>query len=287
MGNLANNTWEEIKLLRNLTNLFKCFVSFILTLYQQRFLIIEMTKRDIMTRYAGSFLGFFWAFINPLIMISILCFVFSFGFRAAPAGDVPFVVWLTAGISAWFMFTEFINRSTVVISSNSYLVKKMVFPLSILVVVKLLSTFVTHFVLLTMLFFLILLHGMPFSIYWFQVLYYFGALSILILGLGWTLSAINVFVKDTAQIVSVILQIGFWMTPIFWNINMLPEKIQFVIKFNPMCYIVQGYRESFIYFVPFWKHLDTTLYFWVVAIFFFIIGAFVFRRLRLHFVDVL
>ncbi len=273
--------------MRNLANLLKCFVSFVSTLYQQRFLIIELTKRDIMTRYAGSFLGFFWTFINPLLMISILCFVFSFGFRAAPAGDVPFVVWLTAGISVWFMFTEFINRSTSVISSNSYLAKKMVFPLNILVVVKLFSTLVTHSVLLIMLFFLILLHGMPFSVYWFQVFYYFGALSVLVLGLGWTLSAINVFAKDTAQIVTVILQVGFWLTPIFWNIDSLPKKIQYVINFNPMCYIVQGYRESFIYFVPFWKHPYTTLYFWVVAIFFFIMGAFVFRRLRPHFADVL
>ncbi len=271
----------------NLLILLKSFVLFVLALYQRRFLIMEMTKRDISTRYVGSFLGFFWAFINPLLMISILWFVFSVGLRVRPSGDVPFVVFLTAGMAIWITFTEVINLSTGVIVNNSHLVKKVVFQLSILPVVKLVGSFVTHSIFLLMLMSLILLHGMPFSIYWFQALYYFGAMSTLALGLGWIFSSVNIFARDTGQIVNIILQFGFWGTPIFWDIGIMPEKIQFIIKFNPMYYIVQGYRESFIYFVPFWKHPVMTLYFWVVAIFIFVIGALIFRRLRPHFADVL
>ena len=159
--------------------------------------------------------------------------------------------------------------------------------MSILPVVKLVGTFVTHSIFLLLLMVLILLYGMPFSIYWFQALYYFGAMSVLVLGLSWIFSSINVFARDTGQIVSIILQFGFWGTPIFWDIGIMPEKIQFIIKLNPMYYIVQGYRESFIYFIPFWKHLELTIYFWTVAIFLFIIGALIFRRLRPHFADVL
>ena len=83
----------------NLVNLFRSFVLFTLILYQRRFLIMEMAKRDISTRYVGSFLGFFWAFINPMLTISTLWFVFSVGLRVMPSGDVPFVVFLTAGLS--------------------------------------------------------------------------------------------------------------------------------------------------------------------------------------------
>ena len=273
--------------MRNPVNLFKSFVLFTHALYQQRFLIMEMAKRDISTRYVGSFLGFFWAFINPLLMISILWFVFSVGLRVRPSGDVPFVIFLTAGMAIWNTFTEAINLSTGVIVSNSHLVKKVVFQLSILPVVKLVGSLVTHSIFLLMLMILILLHGMPFSIYWFQALYYFGAMSVLVLGLSWIFSSINVFARDTGQIVGIILQFGFWGTPILWDISIMPEKIQFIIKLNPMYYIVQGYRDSFIYFVPFWRHPEITIYFWTVAIFLFIIGALIFRRLRPHFADVL
>ncbi len=271
----------------NLVNHFRSFVLFIIALYRQRFLIIEMVKRDITTRYVGSFLGLFWAFINPLLLISVLWFVFSAGFRVRPAGNVPFVVFFTAGMAIWITFTEVINLSTGVIVSNSHLVKKVVFQLSILPVVKLIGSFVTHSIFLLLLMLLILLNGMPFSIYWLQALYYFVAMGIFVLGLCWITSSINVFVRDTGQIIANIVQFGFWGTPIFWDINMMPEGIRFVLKLNPMYYIVQGYRESFIYSIPFWKHPGLTLYFWVVAISFFVIGAFIFRRLRPHFADVL
>ena len=272
---------------QNPVNLFKSFIYFILALYERRTLIIEMSKRDISTRYVGSFLGFFWAFINPLLMISVLWFVFSVGLRVKPSGDVPFVVFLTAGMAIWNTFSEVINLSTGVIMQNSHLVKKVVFQLSILPIVKLVGSFVTHIIFLLMLMLLIMFHGMPFSIYWFQAFYYFVAMSAFALGLSWIFSSVNVFASDTGQIVGIILQFGFWGTPIFWDIGIMPDKIQSIIKLNPMYYIVQGYRDSFIYFVPFWKHPWMTLYFWAIAIFFFVIGAMIFRRLRPHFADVL
>jgi lipopolysaccharide transport system permease protein/teichoic acid transport system permease protein len=134
---------------------------------------------------------------------------------------------------------------------------------------------------------LILLHEMPFSLYWLQAFYYFFAMSILALGISWITSSVNIFMRDTAQIVGVILRLGFWSTPIFWDLGIMPEKVQFFIKLNPMFYIVQGYRESFLYFVPFWHHPAMTLYFWGVTGLVFVLGATIFLRLRPHFADVL
>ncbi|MDR4498214.1 MAG: ABC transporter permease [Candidatus Scalindua sp.] len=270
-----------------LKNLLRSFVLFMYAVYYRRSLIFEMAKRDIVTQYVSSFLGFFWVFINPMFMVSILWFVFSVGLRVSPQGDVPFVVYLTAGIAIWNTFSEVINLSTDVVVSNPHLVKRVVFHLSILPLVKLVSSFVTHSIFLIMLMLLILLHGMPFSVCWFQALYYFVAMSTLSVGLSWVFSSVNVFARDTGQIVKIILQFGFWGTPIFWDISIMPEKVQTIIRLNPMYYIVQGYRDSFIYFVPFWKHPLMTLYFWTVAIFIFAGGALVFRRLRPHFADLL
>ena len=218
-------------------------------------------------------------------MIFIFWLIFSLGFKVAPKNDVPFVVWLTAGMAIWNTFAESLNGSTGVILSNSHLVKKVVFPLSILPVVKLLSSFVTHLILLLILILMIFLFGMPFHVYWFQCLYYFGAMSVLVLGFSWITSSINIFARDTAQIVNVILQFGFWGTPIFWDINMMPQKLHIIFKLNPMYYIVQGYRDSFIDFIPFWEHMQMTLYFWGVTFIVFALGAIIFLRLRPHFAD--
>jgi lipopolysaccharide transport system permease protein/teichoic acid transport system permease protein len=263
------------------------FYNFLLTLVQRRYLIFEMAKRDISSNIVGSMLGFFWTFINPLITIFIFWLVFSLGFKSAPKGDIPFVVWLTAGMSIWNTFSEVINGSTGVILGNSHLVKKVVFPLSILPVVKLVASFITHFIFIGLLLILVLLYKLPFSIYWLQAFYYFAAMCVLALGVSWITSSVNIFARDTSQIVTVVLQIGFWATPIFWDLSIMPEKVQSILKLNPMFYIVQGYRESFLYFVPFWHHWEMTLYFWGVTLFIFALGATIFLRLRPHFADVL
>jgi len=274
-------------MLYQLKCLFKGFIDFFVILFQRRSLILDMAKRDIAAQYSGSLLGFFWTFINPLAMISILWLVFSVGFKAAPQKNVPFVVWLTAAIAIWNTFSEAINGSTATLVNNAHLVKKVLFPLSILPVVKLVGSFITHFVFLLVLVVLIICYGMPFSFFWFQALYYFLAMSVLAVGISWITSSINVFARDTGQIVNVALMFGFYCTPIFWDLQIMPERLRFFFKLNPMLYIVQGYRDSFIYFVPFWHDWQLTLYFWCATFLIFLVGAVVFLRLRPHFADVL
>jgi lipopolysaccharide transport system permease protein len=274
-------------MIRHLRSLFKSFVDFLLTIYLRRFLILEMAKRDIAANHVGSLLGFFWTFINPLVLICILWVVFSVGFKTAPAHGVPFAVWLTAGMAIWNTFAEALNGSTGVIKAHPYLVKKVVFPLSILPVVKLTAAFVTHLVFVAILVILLLANRLPFSLYWFQALYYLLAMTVLVLGLSWLTAALNILIKDTGQIVAVLLQLGFWATPIFWDIEMMPQKLRFVFRVNPMFYVVQGYRESFLYFIPFWHHWHLTMYFWGVTAVFLVTGALVFQRLKPHFADLL
>ncbi len=270
-----------------IASLLKGFIEFLIILHNRRFLIFSMAKRDMANQHVGSVLGFFWTFIHPLVLMFILWLVFSVGFKTAPRGEVPFVVWLISAMAIWNTFAETVNSSTNSIVSNAHLVKRVVFPLSVLPVVKLVGSFMTHCVFLGLLIVLILLYGLPFSVFWLQALYYFAAMSILAVGISWISSSINVFARDTGQVVSVLLQIGFWATPIFWDIGIMPEKARFVLKLNPVFYIVQGYRDSFIYFIPFWSHWQMTVYFWVVAGVIFILGSLIFLRLRPHFADVL
>ena len=267
--------------------MIKSLYNFVKLVFQQKHLIVSMARREIAAQYVGSLLGFIWTFINPMVMIFVFWVVFSVGFRVQPTNNVQFVVWLAAGMAAWFVFADIVNGSAGVILSNAHLIKKTLFHSQILPIIKIVSCLITHSVFLFVLIGLIVFQKMPFSFYYFQFLYYLLCMSVLALGLGWAVSALNVFIRDIGQIVGVVLQVGFWATPIFWDIHMMPPKIQIIFKLNPMFYIVQGYRESFIYFSPFWKHPYQTLYFWVVAGVVFVIGALIFKKLKPQFADVL
>lgn len=252
-----------------------------------RALIDSMAKRDLSAKYAGSFLGWIWSFIQPFVMILVFWFIFSVGFRVKPTNDVPFVVWLTAGMAAWFLFAEIVNGSPSLVISITNLVKKTLFPSEILPVINILISLFSHFIFVFILLGLLFLQSMPFSFYYFQAIYYLIGLVVLAIGLSWGISAVHVFIRDVGQIVGVFIQVGFWATPIFWDAQIMSPKIQTLLKLNPMHYVVQGYRDSFIYFVPFWQHPYETLYFWTVTLLILFLGSHIFMKLKPQFADVL
>ncbi len=268
-------------------SMLKRFYYFLRLIYLQRYLIGSMARREVVAQYVGSLLGFIWTFINPLVLILVLWVVFSVGFRTKPLNNVPFVVWLTAGMSPWFVFSEIVTGSAGVIVSHAHLIKKTLFYSQILPVIKIVSCLITHFVFQIVLLGLIIFNRLPFSFYYLQFFYYLFCLIILGLGIAWIVSSLNVFIRDVGQIAGVLIQIGFWATPIFWDINIMPVKWQLMFKLNPMFYVVQGYRESFIYFKPFWEHPYQTVYFWMVATTTFVLGALIFQKLKPQFADVL
>lgn len=247
----------------------------------------SLAWREVSGMYVGSFLGFIWTFIQPGVMILVFWFVFSVGFKAKPLGDVPFVVWLTAGMAPWFAFSNIVTACSTVIIQYGHIIKKTVFPSQILVAVKILSNMVGHAAFVLLLMVLILFNGMEISWYYLQAVYYLICMVVLASGVGWFISSLNVYARDVGQLVPVVVQVGFWITPIFWDINMMSERVQLWLKVNPVYYIVQGYRDSFINFIPFWEHGLYTLYFWSFSILALLTGGWVFRRLKPQFVDVL
>ena len=266
----------------------RLFAAFLGELLHNRHIILELTKADFKDKYLGSYLGIVWAFIHPTIYITIVWFVFQIGFQAKPMDNFPFVLWMLAGIIPWFFFSECLTSATWSIVANSFLVKKVVFSMGMLPLVKILSSLIIHFFFILIIFLMFLIYGYPPSLYNLQVFYYLFCAVVLLLGLSWLTSSLILFLKDTGQIVTMILQFGFWVTPIFWSPHNLSPETMNLIKLNPIYYIVEGYRESFIYKTWFWeKHYLMTLYFWCFTGLFFFVGALVFRRLRPHFADVL
>lgn len=264
------------------------FIKFILDLYINRRLISQLTKRDFKARYLGSYLGLIWAFIHPCVMIGLFWFVFHVGFRVKSASsEYPFILWFISGIIPWFFIVDGLSTATSSVIEHSYLVKKVVFRVSLLPVVKILSALIIHLFFIFLIFVMFAVHGFyPLPIN-FQCIYYLFCSCVLLLGIGWLTSSLVVFFKDISQIIAVVIQIGFWITPIFWTIDRIPVRYRFIFKLNPFFYITEGYRKSFISHQWFWQDWLWTLYFWLFAGAVFLIGATVFRKLRPHFADVI
>lgn len=268
-------------------SLVRGFFGFLYGLVQTRHLIFDLTRREFRARYLGSYLGLFWAFIHPTITITLYWFVLQYGLRASPVSDVPYVLWLMTGLVPWFFISECIGGGTSVILENRFLVKKVVFRVSTLPVVRLLSSMPIHLFFTVATIGMVLFYQRPVTLHAIQLFYYLAASLVLLLGLTWLTCSIVPFFKDMIQVIMVMLQFLFWLTPIFWTLAVLPDRYRWILELNPIYYIVRGYRESMIDHVWFWEHPGSTAYFWTVALLLLAVGALVFRRLKPHFADVL
>lgn len=249
--------------------------------------IKTMAITEIRSKYVDTTGGLIWAVVHPLLVILVYWFVFSVGFKITPPGGAPFILVFLSGFIPWIIFSETLTGNANVIQANSHLATNTVFPTEILPVVRLLVSMVTHFVMLFVLLIIIFISDISFSIYNLQFLYYLFALTILILGLSWLLSSVNLFFRDTAHILQALLPLWFWLTPIVWFKEMIPQKYQWFLGLNPLVYIVEGYKKSFIHNSPFWEDTSAALYFWGVALVTFVIGGLIFRKLKPEFAEAL
>lgn len=256
-------------------------------LVQNRRLLADLVKNDFKSRYLQNYLGILWAFVQPAATIVIFWFVFQVGFKAAPVQDTPFIIWLIAGMIPWFFLAEAWQSATNSILDNSFLVKKIVFRVAMLPIVKITSALIIHGFFVALMLSIFMVYGFEPSLYWLQMGYYLFASLVLLLGLAWITSSVVIFFRDLGQIVSMLIQFLFWLTPIFWMLSMVPEQYRFWFELNPAYYITQGYRDSLIDHVWFWDKPQQALVFWSVTLVTFVLGALIFRKLRPHFADVL
>lgn len=264
-------------------------------LWQSRHLIWKLAVNDFKNRYAGSYLGRLWAFAQPVV--TVLLYWFVFGYVMMPdkkelltsGVETPYVLWLTAGLVPWFYFSEGISNGTTSLLEYSYLVKKVVFKISIIPLVKLIAASFVHLFFVAFMLVLYFCYGYKPDIYLLQLPYFSFCMFMFILALSYATCSIAVFFRDLMQIVNICLQAGMWATPILWNISMLDAHplLQKILKCNPVFYIVNGYRDALFAKTWFWQDFYSTAYFWIVTAVLFGLGALIFRRLKVHFADVL
>ena len=261
-------------------------LNFLHGLSQRRHLIWNFVRRDLRARYVGSLVGFFWSVLHPLVLLVSYNFVFSVVFQIRPQVRTTdnFAVFLFCGILPWLYFQDTLLRACQSVTENSNLIRKTLFPSEVLPLTIALSNSVTHVIGLLILAGVLLYLGLLGPLAGFIPLY-FILLGLLALGFGWLLSAIQVFLRDTAQLLSVVLIFWFWFTPIFYTLEMVPESLQVGVYLNPLTHVVEAYRRLLLENrLP---ELSSTLLLVGYAVTFLALGGWVFRSTKREFVDVL
>jgi lipopolysaccharide transport system permease protein/teichoic acid transport system permease protein len=268
-------------------NFLKILKYFVLDLIRSRGLILELVKRDYKQQNQGSYLGVVWNYLQPLLFIVVIYSVFTLGFRSSVSKEMPFSIYLVSGMVCWSYFSVNLSTITGSIRSYGFLVKKVDFRLSVLPIVKLLSSFLPHIFLLLFAIALAAYQGISPGWHTLQLVYYLFCMTMLLLGIGWLTSSTSIFIKDVSNVVTVVTQFGFWLTPIFWQIESMPEKIQWILKLNPVYYLVTGYRDAITGAHYFWQRPQETLLFWSITLMFLLLGALVFKKLKPHFAEMI
>jgi len=261
---------------------------FLSSLLMYRKLLLQLAKRDLTAAYSGSVAGNVWVVVDPLTYVALTLLFFQFAFKGVDTGGVPYVAWVLPVIIFWTYSTTVLSASVGAVREYGYLLRHRNFDMRQVVVIKVLSASVVHAMLmLVVLLVLALFLEVRVSAQTLGVFYYYFAMCCLLVPMGWLLSALGTFWKDMRNLVSICLQVGFWISPIFWEPERFPKPVALVMYLNPLYYPMHGYRQS-VLSADFGSHFWlATVYFWLVVALLLFFGSRVFARLSRGFGDVL
>lgn len=271
---------------RHKTSLIELFAS----LSRNRQLISQMAKREVLGRYRGSMMGLAWSFFNPVLMLIVYTFLFSVVFKAKwgvseTEGHADFAIVLFAGLIVHGLFAECINRAPLLIAGNVSYVKKIVFPLETIAWVAMGSSlFHAAISLIVLLGVQLVLGGrLPWTVIYFPLI--LAPLILMIMGIAWFLASAGVYIRDIAQTTGIATSVLLFVSPVFYPVSTLPEKIQILVMLNPLTLIIEQSRKVLIFGdCPDWINLGI---YSLVSVFVAWAGFWWFQKTRKGFADVL
>ena len=262
---------------------------FVLTraIWSARMVVRALVVRDLRSRYVGSALGAFWPLAHPLLQLATFTFVFAtvMKVRVSDAGgtDVPFVLYLACGLFPWLAIQEAVTRSATCLVDNPTLVKRVVFPVEVLPVQLACSAVVHQLIATVVLLALMAVFGFPPRASLLVLPVLLVAQLLIAIGLGWSVAALHVYFRDTAQALGVLLPVWFYLTPIIYPQHLVPSFLQPVLALNPLTPLVQAYRDVFLHGVA--PSGLGALWLAAVSLCVFAVGALIFTRARDEFAD--
>ncbi|HEY6392459.1 MAG TPA: ABC transporter permease, partial [Bryobacteraceae bacterium] len=257
-------------------------------LIQLRTLLFQLVRRDFEQRFIGSAAGWMWGLIHPLVLLVSWTFVFQVCMHTKlPANEVTqnYTLFLFCGFLPWLLFQDTVMRSAASLLENSNLITKTVFPAEIVPVSIFLSSLISHLMALTLVIGVVGFYNGHFSLWMLSLPLYMILVGLFAVGVGWIVSSLQVYLRDTVQVLSVLLTFWFWLTPIFIDEQLFPERFRFLLRINPLAFVVRAYRDRLLsYRVPNLEELAIVAAYAVAA---FVVGGLFFRHLKRGFADVL
>jgi len=261
---------------------------FFRNLIERRALLYQLIRRDFEKRFVGSAGGWLWGLAHPLVLLASWTFVFHICLRMGVpegSGTNNYTLFLFCGYLPWMLFSETVQRSATSIVDSSNLVTKTVFPSEMIPISIFFSTLVSHGMTLALALIAVQIWGggVWWTVLWLPIA--MAALAFLSIGVGWIVAAFQVYLRDTAQAVLVLLTLWFWITPIFINLDQIPERLRIFPALNPLSALVRIYRDALLSGAP--PRIDDLLYAFGFSAAAFLAGALIFRQLKRGFADVL
>lgn len=261
---------------------------FLRNLVTRRNLIYELVRRDFRQRFVGSAGGWLWSVIHPIVLLASWTFVFQVCLKSPSLeGEVTqnYTLYLFCGFLPWLLFQETVQRSASALVEHANLITKTLFPSEIIPVSVFLSSLISHSLALLLAVISIAVWEHRVSPLLLLLPVYTLLTGLLAVGLGWIVASLQVYIRDTAQVLSVALTFWFWTTPIFISEKQIPASLRWVVQLNPLAYVVRAYRESLLSDrLPALPELAILTAYAVTA---FLIGGLFFRHLKRGFADVL
>lgn len=261
-------------------------MNFIKTLIKNRKLVWQLGKNDFKNRFANTSLGAIWGFISPFIFMMTYVIVFQYILKTGSSGDYPFIVWYLPGMAIWMFINDAIISASNSIRGYSYLVKKVVFPVDIIPIISLASSSYIGIFLIAIATIVSIIFGYIPNI--LVLVYLIIAAYAFIIAFTRLTSAITTLVPDFSQLLSIVMQLCFWFTPIIWNISMVDGVVEKIVKCFPFTYLIEGFRQAFIGGNLIIENFGIyTIVFWCITVFLYVWGNYVFKKSKKDFADVL
>lgn len=247
----------------------------------------SIARYELLAEMRDSKLGLFWNFANPTIQVLTYWFVFGYVFRRGAVDDNPYIVWMLGGMVVWFFVSPCITDGCNAIYSKVDVITKMKFPVSILPLTVVLKKLFDHFCLMCVVVVVLALNGYYPDVHWLGLIYYLLCAVLFSFALSLTTSVLNMLARDTRKLILSCMRLLLYLTPILWDISMLPGWLRKVIRCNPIYYVVQGYRDCFFYHKGIMAYDWSMAWFWGITLFLFFVGSHMMYKFKTRFIDMI
>lgn len=257
-------------------------------LWKERAIVGRMAAFDYKLENKDTYLGRLWAFITPLIQIGTYWFVFGLGLRNGRAVDgYPYLAWMLIGLIPWFFISSCMVKGANAIYAKAGLIAKIKFPIATAPVSKVLQELYEFMIMLIIMFMILFCLGIRPSWYWLNLVYYIVYGIAFLVSLAMITSVLTMVARDFYKLLNSIIRLLFYITPILWVMDNMPDIYQIVMQYNPIFYMVKGFRESILYELPFYHQVDMVILMWGINLLIYVTGCVLQSRFRNKFIDLI